>query len=325
MTLPALSIYIPVYNAEKYLKHCLESVLNQTFSDFELYIYDDGSTDSSYAICQSYARMDSRIHLTRGENGHRVDEMNVFLDKAQGKYIGFVDSDDYLDPDYFEKMLQMLEDKGADCVVSSYTLVDSEENVLPWYTPELEDELVLSREEVLKRFLTTLEIEGFRWNKIYPKSVFSDHGFHFPNLYLEDINGEFILFTYIEKAVLLNHHGYYYRQSAGSLVGSTNPQKTISFLETFGQVKEWAAEQGLQEEGEFYCTWRRINTMFNTWKSRKTFAPSEWKELCKTHGWNASIGKTLPQALWTVLKYKNGKEKPLKFFVKTLVVWCCFR
>ena len=325
MTMPTLSIFIPVYNAEKYLKHCLDSVLNQTFRDFELYIYDDGSTDRSYEICQSYARTDSRILLSRGDNGHSVMQMNAFLRNARGKYIGFVDNDDYLALDYFEKMIQMLEDKGADCVISSYTLVDSEENVLDWYTPELENGLVLSKEDVLMRFLTTLEIEGFRWNKIYPKSIFTGHDFSFPELFPTDINGEFILLTYVEKAVLLNHHGYHYRQSAGSEVSSMNPKKTIGFLETFGRIEEWASEQGLREEGEFYRTWRRINTMFNTWKSRKTFVPSEWKALCKTHGWNASIGKTLPQALRTVLKYENGKEKPLKFAVKTLIVWCCFR
>lgn len=325
MTLPTLSIFIPVYNAEKYLKHCLDSVLNQTFSDFELYICDDGSKDSSFAICQSYAQEDSRIYLSRGENGHAFHEMNAFLRKAKGKYIGFVDNDDYLDLDYFEKMIQMLEQKDADCVISSYTLVDSEEHLLPWYTPELEDGLVLSKEEVLKRFLTTLEIEGFRWNKIYPKSIFVDHDFHFPTLYPTDINGEFVLLTYVEKVVLLNHHGYYYRQSAGSNVASIDLQKTVRFLETFDRIKGLASEQGLQEEGEFYRTWRIVNTMFQTWKSRGRLTPSEWEALRNTYGWNTSIGKSLPQALFTVLKYKNGKESPLKFFVKTVIAWCCFR
>ena len=325
MTSPALSIYIPVYNAEKYLKHCLDSVLNQTFSDFELYIHDDGSTDSSKDICQSYAQRDPRIRLSRGENGHSLEKMNAFLREARGMYIGFVDNDDYLDLDYFEKMIQMLESKGADCVISSYTLVDSEENRLPWYTPELEDGAVLSREEVLKRYLTTLEIAGFRWNKIYRRSIFTEHDFQFPAYFPTDINGEFELLTYVDKAVLLDHHGYYYRQSATSEVGAMNPRKTIGFLETFGRVGRWAAEQGLAEEGDFYRTWRRINLMFNTWKIRGKFSPSEWKDFCRTHGWKVMIGKSLLSALLTVSKYKNGKESTGKFAAKTLIVWACCR
>lgn len=325
MTSPVLSVFIPVYNAENYLKRCLDSVLNQTLRELEVYLYDDGSRDGSYAICQSYAQADSRIHLSRGENGNSVYRMNDFLRDAGGTYLGFVDNDDYLDPDYFENMIRMLEEKGADCVISSFTPVDSGENALAWYAPELEDGLVLSREAVLKRFLTTLEIEGFRWNKIYPKSIFTDNHFQFRKLYPADINGEFELLTYVNKAVLLNHHGYYYRQSATSDVGRMTTKKTISFLQTFARIEKLAAAQGLEEAGDFYRTWRSINTLFNTWKSRERLDPEDWKALRRDYGWKAVIGKPLPRALATVLKYKNGKEKPWKFFIKTLVVRYCYR
>lgn len=321
MTSQALSVYIPVYNAERYLTRCLDSVLNQTFSDFELYIYNDGSTDNSYEICREYARKDPRILLTTGENGHSVDVLNTFLGNANGKYIAFVDNDDYLDLDYFEKMIQMLEDKGADCVISSFTYVDSEENELPWYTPQLEDGLLLSREDVLKRFLTSLDIEGFRWNKIFLKSVLTDNNFHFSKLIPGDINSEFELLSHINKAVLLNHRGYYYRQSATSYVGTMSPQKTVYFLDTFGRIGDLAVAQGLTEEGEYYRIWRRINSMFITWKKKNEYAPSDLDRFRKKCSWDRMVGCSLRKAISKVQKYKNKKESSLKFAVKTFIVW----
>ena len=111
-----VSVIIPVYNAEQYLKRCLDSVLAQTYQDFEIICIDDGSTDNSGAICDEYAKKDSRIRILRKENGGVSSARNAGLNIAEGEYITFIDSDDYVDTDYMQTLYENLE--GADAVAS---------------------------------------------------------------------------------------------------------------------------------------------------------------------------------------------------------------
>lgn len=97
--MPKISIIVPVYNVEKYLRKCIDSILNQTFKDFELILIDDGSTDESGKICDEYNLKDNRIKVIHKENGGLSSARNAGLDIAQGEYIGFVDSDDWIESD----------------------------------------------------------------------------------------------------------------------------------------------------------------------------------------------------------------------------------
>lgn len=315
---PTLSVFIPVYNAEQYLPDCLDSILNQTLSDMEIYIFDDGSTDNSYEVCRKYAERDPRIRLSRGVNGQSDDKMNEFLRVAAGDVIAFVDNDDYLDPDYFEKMVTALKNSGADCAVSSYTLIDSRKNKLDWYTPNLKDGQILSREEILRKFLTTLEIEGFRWNKFYKKEVFRDNDFSFPDAYPVDINGEVRLLSLCDRVILVDSHGYYYRQSATSEVATPNKFKTLNFMKTYRDVAAYAKSCGMEHEGEYYRIWRSVNMMFNTWKMRASH--SDWEEVKSLLAWKEWIGQPLPKVVVFLSQYSNERETPLKFMIKTLLV-----
>lgn len=105
-----ISIIVPVYNVEKYLHRCVDSILKQTFTDYEIILVDDGSTDSSAQICDEYASIDSRIRVIHKENGGLSSARNAGLDAARGKYVGFVDSDDYVSSDMYEKLVAALGD-----------------------------------------------------------------------------------------------------------------------------------------------------------------------------------------------------------------------
>ena len=105
MTKPSLSIVVPVYNTEKYLKQCVDSLTSQTLNEIEIILVDDGSTDGSGAICDEYAAKDSRIKVIHKENGGLGFARNSGLEMAQGEFVGFVDSDDWVDLDFFEKLL----------------------------------------------------------------------------------------------------------------------------------------------------------------------------------------------------------------------------
>lgn len=125
-----ISVIIPVYNTEHYLPRCIESILAQTFTDFELLLIDDGSKDNSGRICDEYAAKDSRIRVFHKKNGGVSSARNLGLDKAQGEWIAFVDSDDWIYTDYFEEMLS--KSIHADLVVSSYIV---EGKIDPWDKP----------------------------------------------------------------------------------------------------------------------------------------------------------------------------------------------
>ena len=102
--LNAISVIVPVYNTEKYLHRCVDSILAQTFTDFELLLIDDGSTDSSGAICDEYAQKDSRVRVFHKENGGVSSARNLGLDKAKGKWVTFVDSDDWIKESFLNKL-----------------------------------------------------------------------------------------------------------------------------------------------------------------------------------------------------------------------------
>ena len=116
-----ISIIVPVYNAEKYLQKCLDSILEQTYQNLEIIIVNDGSTDNSGQICHEYEQKDSRIIYMEKENGGVSDTRNTGLDRMTGSYVTFVDSDDWLEPNYVQFLYEKLIEHQADIVVGNYT------------------------------------------------------------------------------------------------------------------------------------------------------------------------------------------------------------
>ncbi len=126
---PFLSIIVPVYNVESYLAECLNSILAQTFTDFEVLLIDDGSTDGSSALCDEYAGMDSRIRCFHKENGGHMSARQEGFRNARGTYTAFVDSDDWIAPAMYEQMCGAAIKYDADVVCCNYTAVTSKEHI----------------------------------------------------------------------------------------------------------------------------------------------------------------------------------------------------
>ena len=111
---PKISIIVPVYKVEKYIHKCIDSILAQTFTDFELILVDDGSPDNCGKICDEYAKEDSRIVVIHKDNGGVSDARNIGISRANGEYIGFVDSDDYIDKDMYKNLYESCLNNKAD-------------------------------------------------------------------------------------------------------------------------------------------------------------------------------------------------------------------
>lgn len=173
---PLVSIIIPVYNVEKYLHKCVDSVLGQTYTNIEVYLIDDGSTDSSGGICDEYLKKDNRIKVIHKENGGQGSARNMALDVCKGEYIAFVDSDDYIKSDMIEIMVsEMLKTSSelAICGIAVDTGIRFVEN--SGYT----EERVLETYSLMKDYVSTPNIHTGPCNKVYCKKLFDS--IRFPN------------------------------------------------------------------------------------------------------------------------------------------------
>ena len=130
-----ISVIVPVYNTEKYLNKCLDSILAQTFTDFELILIDDGSTDNSGKICDEYAEKDSRVKVFHKENGGVSRARNLGIDNASGEYLSFIDSDDFVRPEMYAELIAVAEEQAVDLVISN---IELNGNLLPNKAPKNE-------------------------------------------------------------------------------------------------------------------------------------------------------------------------------------------
>lgn len=147
-----LSIIIPVFNVEKYVQTCLDSVIEQSFRNFEVIVVDDGSTDGSPTICDAAAKQDGRICVIHQQNGGLSAARNAGLDIARGEWIGFLDSDDFIMPDMYEKLMDAAEKARADIAICNYLRVDVQGKPIEKQDQPIPD-AVLNRDDILRRAL----------------------------------------------------------------------------------------------------------------------------------------------------------------------------
>ena len=209
---PLLSIIVPVYDVERYLLKCIDSILAQTFTDFELILVEDGSPDNCPALCDAAAAKDARIRV--------LHQKNAGLDAARGKWIGFVDSDDYIAPEMYEALYKAVQSTGADLALCDYAEVDETgAPCLPPYTGLAQR--IFTGRELLKRATNTMAQPA--WNKLYRRAIFAQ--LRYPEGKLnEDLFLIPKICLQIQKAVVVPKALYYYVQRGSSIM---NGSKTL--------------------------------------------------------------------------------------------------
>jgi glycosyltransferase involved in cell wall biosynthesis len=192
---PLISVIVPVYNVEKYLPECIESIKDQTYKNIEVLLIDDGSTDSSGQICDEAAKKDNRIKVIHKENQGISHTRNTGLSKCTGDYLTFIDSDDYVTNDYVEYLFNQIEKTGADLSIAAHLINCSSGNTE--YKGIGEDyEFLLNSKQVLEYILLDQKIDISVWGKIYRKKLFD--GLQFPNG--EKFEEPAIMYKVIENA-----------------------------------------------------------------------------------------------------------------------------
>lgn len=217
---PLLSIIVPVYKVENYLQKCIDSILAQTFTDFELILVEDGSPDGCPVLCDAAAAKDARIRVLHQKNGGLSAARNAGLDVARGEWIGFVDSDDYIAPEMYEALYQAVQSTGADLALCDYTAVDEAGTpCLPPYTGLAQR--IFTGWELLKRATNTMAQPA--WNKLYRRAIFAQ--LRYPEGKLnEDLFLIPKICLQIQKAVVVPKALYYYVQRGSSIM---NGSKTL--------------------------------------------------------------------------------------------------
>jgi len=219
-TIGLVSVIIPIYNVEKYLNRCIDSLIEQTYSDLEIILVDDGSTDTCGEICDEYTKIDKRVKTLHKKNGGLSDARNLGLDSAKGDYIHFVDSDDFVAVDAIELLACSIYDYGADIATFSHVKYYREDANIHDYDTLSNKQSSLSRIDALSSLLYQNNITNSACMKLYKRKLF-DTNIRFPvGMMCEDLAITYRLFSEAEKVVINTASKYFYYQREGSTMRS---------------------------------------------------------------------------------------------------------
>ena len=247
---PLVSLLIPIYNVERYLRECLDSAVNQTLLNIEIICINDGSTDSSPAIIREYMSRDPRIRLIDKANSGYGDSMNRGLEAACGKYIGILESDDIMALDALEKLVEGAECYGADFAKANFDLY--------WSKPEERRELMelFKAQECNKPVHPSDSVDSFSlkpsiWSAVYKRDFLNRNDIRFlptPGAAFQDASFTFKVFALADKAVYLHDSVLSYRQdNEGSSVNS--PNKVHCVNDEYAEIHRWIVEDYARDHG----------------------------------------------------------------------------
>ena len=241
---PKISVIVPVYNVEKYLSRCIDSILNQTFTNFELILVDDGSPDSCGVICEEYAKQDNRVKVIHKENGGLSSARNVGIDNALGDYLTFIDSDDWVETNYLEVLYMNLIDNDADISAVNYHK-EYDDYRLPCLNVVSG---LLSGEECLKYLYdSNMSIYvNIACAKLYKKNLFENIRYPSGKTH-EDGFTTYKLYTRATRVYFANNDLYAYYQRNGSIMNRNFSLKRIDEYFVYLERKNFFLQNQFQE------------------------------------------------------------------------------
>ena len=244
MSKPLVSIILPVYNAQNHIARCLESICAQSWQNIEVIVLNDGSKDQSLPVCEAFRAKDERIVLVDKANSGVSDTRNLGLKLASGKYVQFVDSDDYIDPDFTEHLVTAAEQNNADLVIAPYKMVIPAGATKP--------------EQVLDEFARHLMDKpasyfyGVLWNKLYRRDLLVDHQIQFTSevRWAEDLVFNMQYLEYANVLVSIPEAGYYYVQNPQSICHTQINAASLvqNKIQVFHYYTELYTRLGIYEE-----------------------------------------------------------------------------
>lgn len=226
---PLVSVIVPIYNVEKYLRRCIDSIIKQTYKTLEIILVNDGSTDKCGKICDAYKSSDARVHVIHKENGGLSDARNHGMDIAKGDYILFIDSDDWIKKDCIQKLIYHAIQKNADVVISKYISVSSEDAVIQNKACR-SSALSLSKVTALSCLLYQKKFTTSACGKLYKASIMKKERFPVGKLF-EDVVTIFKVIESSEQIVLIDDVLYYYFERNDSITKSSFDIRKMDYVD----------------------------------------------------------------------------------------------
>lgn len=312
MNNPLISVIVPIYNVECYLKICIDSIVNQTYSNLEIVLVDDGSPDRCPEICDEYAKKDNRVKVIHQDNGGLAHARNVGIANSNGEYLTFVDSDDYVSNDYVENLYKGIAELGADISIASFYAfkrdVACRQTSGSFAIEEISKEKAIScycsiNAECSMPFISAC-------NKIYRRSLFYEIEFPKGKLY-EDAFTTYKLIDGAKKIVYSTTKLYYYRINPQSILGQSFKEKHIEMVEAFRDARDYFYQKGNAEIAEMFLSPLLMREIYCWWGAKRILK-------------NKRLAKKLLYEFRTdsrCLKYHGGVNL-LWFFIFKVISYC---
>lgn len=214
-----ISVIVPIYNVEKYLTRCIDSIINQTYTNLEIILVDDGSPDNCGKICDQYAEKDSRIKVIHKKNGGLSDARNAGIDIATGQYIAFVDSDDFIDTNMYEILYENIKKTNSDIAIANFYKFAIEEEIIK--IDKQQEITVYNREEMFQHMYDNYLLTVVAWNKLYKRHLFSELRYPVGKI-VEDSAVIHYLIDKSTKIVITDLPLYFYYQRTNSIMNTPN-------------------------------------------------------------------------------------------------------
>ena len=247
-----ISIIVPVYKVENYIRRCVDSILAQTFSDFELILVDDGSPDNCGKICEEYAKKDERIVVIHKENGGLSDARNAGIDwslkKSSSRWITFIDSDDWIHPNYLEFLYRAAKNTNCKISICGYDEIREGNGNCVSKSPLFKVPTIATIESE-EFFCSNYVNSTVAWGKLYKKQLFDNIRYPFGKLHEDEFTTYKVLFL-CEKIAYINHPLYYYLLRNSSIMGSSFSLKRYDGAEALEERKTFLTERGLLKAWE---------------------------------------------------------------------------
>lgn len=237
-----ISVIIPVYKVEKYLCRCVDSVLEQTYTNMEIILVDDGSPDNCPVMCDEYARQDSRVKVFHQENAGLSGARNAGIDMAQGQWLAFVDSDDYLAADFLERLYQACVDTGSSLSVCRWEYVRGE--TIPEHGTG-ETRVYTGREMLANLYVPDGAYFVVAWNKLYRKELFEDIRYPLGRIH-EDEATTYRIYDKVKKAAYVDRSLYGYFVTPVSITRGFNP-KRMDWVTAVAERLDFFEQKGYTE------------------------------------------------------------------------------
>lgn len=295
---PKISIIVPIYKIERYLRQCIDSILAQTFTDFELLLIDDGSPDGCPAICDEYAKKDSRIRVFHKHNGGLTSARNHGLDNAKGDWIMHIDGDDWIEPTYIEELYNAAIKNDADIAICGFRFAYEDGSFVIEHPTIWDDDKSVSLNRYIASVWTTA------WGSIHKSSLYHNNGVRSPKniTYCEDFHLMARICYFADKVVSIDRPLYNYRQQSSSIMHSLNDKTWRDELTSYKEIIDFFRNKGELEKYIKTMSWRTLKA-----SQDMTLNPSRFEEFKnynpdkKNYIWNCPfIGFKIKMLSWLI-------------------------